>query len=175
MGAVASSRMHAVCLKASSARARCGCVALNPRIVMVDIVQAVAVSCARQKDKEYGYIVRPVAVANRFDPAVYSMDNQRFLLSWVYGVPCAPHRPIRCGDQPELISTTDRQIEFSLGRRRYRRRRFEDTLTLPFPPLDLPPGASMQIVEKCGTAIWETWAKDVADIFTRLVMRTNSR
>ena len=44
---------------------------------------------------------------------------------------------------------------------------------LPFPPLDLPPGAIYaKIVEKCGDRkYWETWAKDVAAIFTRLVTR----
>ena len=44
---------------------------------------------------------------------------------------------------------------------------------LPFPPLDLPPGAIYaKIVERCGDRkYWETWAKDVADIFTRLVTR----
>ena len=44
---------------------------------------------------------------------------------------------------------------------------------LLFPPLDLPPGAIFaKVVEKCGDRKhWETWAKDVADIFSRLVMR----
>ena len=44
---------------------------------------------------------------------------------------------------------------------------------LPFPPLDLPPGAIFaKVVEKCGDRkYWETWAKDVADIFSRLVHR----
>ena len=46
-------------------------------------------------------------------------------------------------------------------------------LELPFPPLDLPPGAIFaKVVEKCGDRkYWETWAKDVADIFSRLVHR----
>ncbi len=46
-----------------------------------------------------------------------------------------------------------------------------DSLPLPFPPLDLPPGVIYaKIVEKCGDRkYWETWANDVADIFARLV------
>ena len=42
-----------------------------------------------------------------------------------------------------------------------------------FPPLDLPPGVIFaKIVERCGNRkYWETWAKDVADIFARLVER----
>ena len=44
---------------------------------------------------------------------------------------------------------------------------------LPFPPLDLPAGAIYaKIVDKCGDRkYWETWAKDVAAIFSRLVTR----
>ena len=44
---------------------------------------------------------------------------------------------------------------------------------LPFAPIDLPPGAIFaRIVDKCGDRkYWETWARDVADIFTRLVHR----
>ena len=47
------------------------------------------------------------------------------------------------------------------------------SLELPFLPLDLPPGAIFaKIVDKCGDRkYWETWAKDVADIFQRLVYR----
>ena len=44
---------------------------------------------------------------------------------------------------------------------------------LPFPPLDFPPGAIYEkIVEKCGDRKYrENRAKDVADIFLRLVTR----
>ena len=50
-----------------------------------------------------------------------------------------------------------------------------DEPELLFPALDLPPGAIYaKIVEKCGDRkYWETWAKDVADIFTRLFTRIN--
>ncbi len=39
---------------------------------------------------------------------------------------------------------------------------------LPFPPLDLPPSAIFaKVVERCGDRkYWETWARDVADIFS---------
>ena len=47
---------------------------------------------------------------------------------------------------------------------------------LPFPPLDLPPRAIYaKIVDKCGDRkYWETWAKDVAAIFARLVLRIDA-
>ena len=49
----------------------------------------------------------------------------------------------------------------------------EDAPELAFPPLDLPPGAIYaRIVEKCGDRkYWENWAKDVAEIFSRIAAR----
>ena len=48
-----------------------------------------------------------------------------------------------------------------------------ETRELPFPPLELPPGAMFaKLVQKCGDRkYWQSWAKDVADIFARLVSR----
>ena len=45
-----------------------------------------------------------------------------------------------------------------------------------FLPLDIPPEAILpKIVEKCGDKkYWESWAKDVADIFTRIVGRVEN-
>ncbi|MCY4543392.1 MAG: N-6 DNA methylase, partial [Rhodobacteraceae bacterium] len=44
---------------------------------------------------------------------------------------------------------------------------------IPFPPLDVPAGAIFaKVVENCGDRkYWKNWAKDVADIFSRLVVR----
>ena len=45
-----------------------------------------------------------------------------------------------------------------------------------FLPIDIPPEAILpKIVEKCGDKkYWESWAKDVADIFGRLVGRVEN-
>ena len=147
---------------------------MNPRNSHVDIVQAVGRVMRKAEDKEYGYIVLPVAVPAGVDPADVLNDNQRFAAVW------SVLRALRSHDdrfdaeinQIDLNKSPTNRIIFGGGGGAGG----EDDLdvpTLPFPPLDLPPGAIYaKIVEKCGDRkYWETWAKDVADIFTRLVTR----
>ena len=147
---------------------------MSPRNSQVDIVQAVGRAMRKARDKTYGYIVLPVAVPAGVDPAAALDDNERFAAVW--GV----LRALRSHDdrfdaeinQIDLNKTPTNRIIFSSGgndgESGYGIPEF-----LPFPPLDLPPGAIYaKIVDKCGDRkYWETWAKDVADIFSRLVLR----
>ncbi len=142
---------------------------MSPRNSQVDIVQAVGRVMRKAKGKRYGYIVLPVAVPPESDdPAKVLNDNERFAAVW--GV----LRALRSHDdrfdaeinQIDLNKEPPRRIIIggdggSLGP------------FLPFPPLDLPPGALYaKIVDKCGDRkYWESWAKDVAAIFSRLVVR----
>ncbi|MCY3682860.1 MAG: DEAD/DEAH box helicase family protein [Gemmatimonadetes bacterium] len=146
---------------------------MNPRNSHVDIVQAVGRVMRKAEDKEYGYIVLPVAVPAGVDPATVLDDNKRFAAVW------SVLRALRSHDdrfdaeinQIDLNNSPTDRIIFGGGGANGED--LPDELTLPFPPLDLPPGAIYaKIVEKCGDRkYWETWAKDVADIFTRLVTR----
>ena len=146
---------------------------MNPRNSHVDIVQAVGRVMRKADDKEYGYIVLPVAVPTGVDPADVLDDNKRFAAVW------SVLRALRSHDdrfdaeinQIDLNNRPTDRIIFGGGGADGED--LPDTLTLPFPPLDLPPGAIYaKIVEKCGDRkYWETWAKDVADIFSRLVTR----
>ena len=146
---------------------------MNPRNSPVDIVQAVGRAMRKAEGKEYGYIILPVAIPAGVDPANALDDNERFAAVW--GV----LRALRAHDdrfdaeinQIDLNERpTDRIIIGGGGLG-------EDPPPgepgLPFPPLDLPPGAIYaKIVEKCGDRkYWDTWARDVADIFSRLVVR----
>ena len=106
------------------------------------------------------------------DPAAMLDDNERFAAVW------SVLRALRSHDDRfdaeinklDLNKTPTSRIIFSgygsgdgdIG-----------TRELPFPPLELPPGTFYaRIVEKCGDRkYWEDWAKDVADIFARLVQR----
>ena len=147
---------------------------MSPRNSQVDVVQAVGRAMRKAQGKTYGYIVLPVAVPAGVDPAAALDDNERFATVW--GV----LRALRSHDdrfdaeinQIDLNNTPTNRIIFSghgTGERNG-----DDTLDLlPFPPLDLPPGVIYaKIVDKCGDRkYWETWAKDVADIFSRLVHR----
>ncbi len=146
---------------------------MNPRNSHVDIVQAVGRVMRKADDKEYGYIVLPVAVPTGVDPADVLDDNKRFAAVW------SVLRALRSHDdrfdaeinQIDLNNRPTDRIIFGGGGADGED--LPDTLTFPFPPLDLPPGdIYAKIVEKCGDRkYWETWAKDVADIFSRLVTR----
>ena len=146
---------------------------MNPRNSHVDIVQAVGRVMRKAEGKEYGYIVLPVAVPAGVDPAAALDDNKRFAAVW------SVLRALRSHDdrfdaeinQIDLNNKPTDRIIFGGGGADGED--LQDTLTLSFPPFALPPDAIYaKIVEKCGDRkYWETWAKDVADIFSRLVTR----
>lgn len=146
---------------------------MNPRNSHVDIVQAVGRAMRKAEGKTYGYIILPVVVPAGADPATVLDDNERFAAVWGVLRALRSHddrfdaeiNKIDLNKQP-----TPRIIIFPDGPGGDVA---PDAPTLPFPPLSLPPGAIYaKIVEKCGDRkYWESWAKDVADIFSRLVYR----
>ena len=152
---------------------------MSSRSSQVDIVQAVGRAMRKSPGKEYGYIILPVTVPAGIDPARALDDNKRF--AGVWGV----LRALRSHDdrfdaeinQIDLNRTPTERIIFSgdgaNGQDGDEEGGPPASGILPFPPLDLPPGAIYaKIVEKCGDRkYWETWAKDVADIFLRLTGR----
>ena len=146
---------------------------MEPRTSLVDIVQAVGRAMRKTEDKQYGYIVLPVAIPPNTDPVEALNDNKRFAAVW--GV----LRALRSHD--DRFDAEINQID--LNRTKTPRVIFKgsdsdsdpaiDQPTLPFPPLDLPPDALYaKIVDKCGDRqYWAHWAEDIADIFARLVER----
>ena len=147
---------------------------MSARNSQVDIVQAVGRAMRKAPGKENGYIVLPIAVPAGTDATKVLDDNERFAAVW--GV----LRALRSHDdrfdaeinQIDLNRTPTSRIIFS-GGDAAGDCALADALELPFPPLELPPGAIFaKIVDKCGDRkYWETWAKDVAEIFGRLVHR----
>ena len=146
---------------------------MSPRNSHVDIVQAVGRTMRKAAGKEYGYIVLPIAVPAGVDPSAALDDNERFGVVW------SVLRALRSHDDrfdAEInkidlnVRPTDRIIFSGDG---VNGDDLSDALEIAFPPLDLPPGAIFaKVVEKCGDRkYWETWARDVADIFSRLVTR----
>ncbi|RKU18479.1 damage-inducible protein [Candidatus Poribacteria bacterium] len=147
---------------------------MNSRKSYVDIIQAVGRVMRKAPGKHYGYIVLPVAIPDGVDPANALDDNERF--STVWGV----LRALRSHDDRlnaeinriDLNKTLPDRIIFGGD---------SDAEEAPagqqmFLPIDIPPEAILpKIVEKCGDRkYWESWAKDVADIFGRLVGRIES-
>ena len=143
---------------------------MSPRNSHVDIVQAVGRAMRKASGKAYGYIVLPVAVPAGVDPAKALDDNERFAAVWSVLRALRSHDD-RFDAEINKIDLNDRPTNRIIFSGDFERG--ESTRDLPFPPLDLPPGAIYaKIVEKCGDRkYWETWAKDVADIFQRLVFR----
>ena len=155
---------------------------MNPRKSHIDIVQAVGRAMRRAEGKEYGYIILPIFIPAGMEPAKALDDNER------YGVVWSILRALRSHDDRldaeinkiDLNKTPTTRIIFSgpdhSGEDGPESAVHDSpvpyTLNL-FESLGLPPGAIFaKIVEKCGDRkYWETWAKDVADIFSRLVLR----
>ena len=151
---------------------------MSPRNSHVDIVQAVGRVMRKAEGKTYGYIVLPVAIPAGTDPADALNDNQRFASVWNVLRALRSHDD-RLNAEINKIDLNNQQtdriiftvpdgngdgVSSTLG---------EQQLLLP---MDLPPDAIFaKIVEKCGDRkYWESWAKDVADIFTRVVGRIES-
>ena len=146
---------------------------MNPRNSHVDIVQAVGRVMRKSEGKRYGYIILPIAVPAGVDPAEALNDNERFATVWSVLRALRSHddrfnaeiNHIDLNNNPTdriIFSSTDGAIT--------------ETPELPFQPVDLPPGAIYaKVVEKCGDRkYWESWAKDVGEIFLKLVHRIKS-
>ena len=149
---------------------------MSPRNSHVDIVQAVGRVMRKAEGKTYGYIVLPVAIPAGTDPADALNDNQRFASVWNV------LRALRSHDDRlnaeinriDLNTTpTDRIIFSGYGFEGDGEGAGSLNDEQMFLPIDLPPDAIFaKIVEQCGDRkYWESWAKDVADIFQRVVGR----
>ena len=149
---------------------------MTPRNSHVDIVQAVGRVMRKTEGKQYGYIILPVAIPPGTDPADALDNNERFAAVWNV------LRALRSHDDRlnaeinkiDLNRTPTDQIIFVGGddggagdEDEPLQRRISFGLA-QIPPQDI----YAKIVERCGDRkYWESWAKDVADIFQRVVVR----
>ena len=150
---------------------------MSPRNSHVDIVQAVGRVMRKAPGKQYGYIVLPVAIPPDVDPVDALNDNERFATVWGVLRALRSHddrlnaeiNKIDLNNDPTEIIIIDGNG--SDGENGDGDRTIDpEQLLLPF---GIPADAIYaKIVEKCGDRkYWESWAKDVADIFKRLVGR----
>lgn len=150
---------------------------MTPKNSHIDIVQAVGRVMRKAEGKTYGYIVLPVAIPAGADPADVLNDNKRFASVWNVLRALRSHDD-RLNAEINRIDLNNQQTDRiifsgfdeegeSTGNLK------EEQLFLP---IDLPPGAIFaKIVERCGDRkYWESWAADVADIFSRIVGRVGS-
>ena len=151
---------------------------MTPRNSQVDIVQAVGRVMRKAKGKDYGYIILPVAIPPGTDPANALDNNERFAAVW------SVLRALRSHDDRldaeinkiDLNNNPGETIIFGGGGTGGEEGGEEGQGVIPFGPVEIPAqDIFAKIVEKCGDRrYWESWAKDVADIFKRVVVRINN-
>ena len=148
---------------------------MTPKNSHVDIVQAVGRVMRKAPGKQYGYIILPVAIPPGTDPADALDNNERFAAVWNVLRALRSHDdrlnaeinkidlnnaptdriifPDGGGDGDGDEGALQQLISFGLAQ---------------IPPQDI----YAKIVERCGDRkYWESWAKDVANIFQRVVIR----
>ena len=146
----------------------------KPRKSHIDVVQAVGRVMRKAPGKQYGYVILPVAIPDDKDPAAALNDNERFSNVW------SVLNALRSHD--DRFDAQINSIDLNKA--------IPDSIViggsghgngdpswigeqLPLMPIEIPIEAILsKIVEKCGDKrYWENWAKDVAEIFDRIVDR----
>ena len=149
---------------------------MTPRNSHVDIVQAVGRVMRKAPGKQYGYIVLPVAIPPDVDPVAALNDNKRFAAVWSVLRALRSHDDRLNAEINKIDLNNDPGDIIIIDGNGNDGENGTDTLTgtqLQLLPIGIPADAIYaKIVEKCGDRrYWESWAKDVADIFKRLVGR----
>ncbi len=149
----------------------------KPRKSHIDVVQAVGRVMRKATGKQFGYVILPVTIPDDKDPAAALDDNERFSNVW------SVLNALRSHDDrlDAKINSIDLNQELPDpivigGRGNGAAAHGLDAAQLPLLPIEIPIEAIIpKIVEKCGDKrYWENWAKDVAEIFDRLIDRINN-
>ena len=148
---------------------------MTPKNSHVDIVQAVGRVMRKAEGKQYGYIILPVAIPPGTDPADALDNNERFAAVWNV------LRALRSHDDRlnaeinkiDLNNAPTDRILFPGGGGDGDGDEGALQQLISFGLAEIPPqDIYAKIVERCGDRkYWESWAKDVADIFQRVVVR----
>ena len=148
---------------------------MTPKNSHVDIVQAVGRVMRKAEGKQYGYIILPVAIPPGTDPADALDNNERFAAVWNVLRALRSHDD-RLNAEINKIdlnkAPTDR-ILFPSGGGDGNGDEGALQQLISFGLAQIPPqDIYAKIVERCGDRrYWESWAKDVANIFQRVVVR----
>ena len=164
---------------------------LQPRNSIVDVVQSVGRVMRLSPDKEYGYVILPVAVPAGVDPAEALADNVRFKVVWQVLNALRSHDERFDAMINSIALNTGGNARTGEGSNRLLGAHIGPTLDDP-PDTDsaLSTGPAQialfsltqwqeavytRIVDKVGTRVyWDQWAADVADIATAQVTRINA-
>ena len=149
---------------------------MTPRNSHVDIVQAVGRVMRKAPHKTNGYIILPVAIPPGTDPADALDNNERFASVWSVLNALRSHDD-RLDAEINKIDLNNAHNGRILipGHGGNGGDGEEQALQelIRFGLVDIPPqDIYAKIVERCGDRrYWESWAKDVAKIFNRIVLR----
>lgn len=151
---------------------------MTPRNSHVDIVQAVGRVMRKAPGKEYGYIVLPVAIPPDVDPVTALNDNKRFAAVWGVLRALRSHddrlnaeiNKIDLNNDPTEIIIFDGDGDHTEnGNGTLDPEQLQMSIGIPAHAI------YAKIVEKCGDRrYWESWAKDVADIYQRVISRVEN-
>ncbi len=155
---------------------------LNPRNSQVDVVQAVGRVMRTFKDKEYGYIILPIAVPADQAPEEALKDNKKYKVVWdvLQALRAHDDRFNAMINKIDLNKDRDDKLQIiGVGGSGDDDERSGNDLTrgvqtiLNFPNLEEWRDAIYaRIVQKVGDRkYWEDWAKDVKDIAERHSLR----
>ena len=160
---------------------------LQPRNSIVDVVQSVGRVMRLSPDKDYGYVILPVAVPAGVDPATALADNVRFKVVWQVLNALRSHDE-RFDAMINSIAlnaskdTTGQGSDQLLGAHigPTADEESETPATKPsqmalFSVGQWQEAVYTRIVDKVGTRVyWDQWAADVADIATAQITRINA-
>ena len=163
---------------------------LHPRNSIVDVVQSVGRVMRLSPDKEYGYVILPVAVPAGVEPSEALADNVRFKVVWQVLNALRSHDE-RFDAMINSIALNTGNKKTGEGSNRLLGAHIGPTVddppdtdaTLITGPAQMALFALSQwqeaiytrIVDKGGTRVyWDQWAADVADIATAQITRINA-
>jgi predicted helicase len=157
---------------------------LNPRESLVDIVQSVGRVMRKTDDKKYGYVILPVTLPSGKKPEDVLNDNKSFRVVWQVLQALRSHDESfdAMVNKINLNGGTDSKINI-IGVGMGGDSGGDDTglsggkpsggqLTLDFDISEWKDAILAKLVSKVGKPkYWEDWAKDVADIARRSIVR----
>jgi predicted helicase len=164
---------------------------LQPRNSIVDVVQLVGRVMRLSPDKEYGYVILPVAVPAGIEPSEALADNVRFKVVWQVLNALRSHDErfdaminsiaLNTGGNTKTGQGSDRLLGAHIGPTTDDRPDADATLAAAPAQMALfsltrwHEAIYTRIVDKVGNRVyWDQWAADVADIATAQITRINA-
>ena len=167
---------------------------LNPRKSQVDVIQAVGRVMRKSADKEFGYVILPVAIPSGITPEQALNDNERYKIIWQVLQALRAHDErfdatinaigYNTGDPTSILVDI---IDFTKpkpktdhfggsaddpddpGKKREPEPK-EIQGQFVFTPTDWKDAVYSRIVKKVGDRLyWDDWSKDIADIASRYI------